>query len=115
MEIVTDKGHFWITFNNGYTLSVFNGYGSYSDNHYNNKYILDPKNAIEIGKYINQKVESTNCEIAIINSNGALITNDILQCDDSVKGYVDINELVEIINIVSNLKGENNDNSVDNI
>ena len=105
MKIVTDKGHCWITFDNGYTLSIFNGYGSYSDNHYNNNYILYPSNDKETIKYVNQKVESSNCEIAIINSNGDLITNDILQCDDSVKGYVDINELVKIINIVSNLKG----------
>ena len=41
MNIRTDKGHFWITFENGYTLSVFNGYGSYSDNHYNRKYIKE--------------------------------------------------------------------------
>lgn len=109
MNIVTDKGHFWITFDNGYTLSVFNGYGSYSDNHYNNNYILYPSNDKETIKYVNQKVESSNCEIAIINSNGDLITNDILQCNDSVKGYVDINELVEIINIVSNLKGSDNE------
>lgn len=106
MKLVTDKGHFWVTFDNGYTLSVFNGYGSYSDNHYNNNYILYPSNDKEAIKYVNQKVESSNCEIAIINSNGDLITNDILHCDDSVKGYVDINELVKIINIVSNLKGD---------
>ncbi len=30
----TDKGHFWLTFKNGYTISVFNGFGSYSENHY---------------------------------------------------------------------------------
>lgn len=109
MELVTDKGHFWITFDNGYTLSVFNGYGSYSDNHYNNNYILYPTNDKETIKYVNQKVESSNCEIAIINSNGDLITNDILEWDDTVKGYVDINELVEIINIVNNLKGDDKD------
>ena len=104
--IITDKGHFWLTFDNGYTISVFNGYGSYSDNHYNNEYILYPTNDKETRKYINQRVESTNCEIAILNSNGALISDDILHCDDIVKGYVNVSELLEIINIVSKLDGD---------
>ena len=107
-KIITDKGHCWITFDNGYTLSIFNGFGSYSDNHYNNKYILYPTNEEEKIKYCNQRIESNNCEIAIISPNGNFITDDILQCGDSVKGYVDINELIEIINKVNNLesKGE---------
>lgn len=106
MNIRTDKGHFWITFENGYTLSVFNGYGSYSDNHYNRKYIGYPANDKEAIEYVNQQIESSNCEIAIISPQGNMITNDILQCGDSVKGYVDINELVEVINIVNNLEKE---------
>lgn len=108
MKLKTDKGHFWITFDNGYTLSVFNGYGSYSDNHFNNNYISypNPTRDEEIIKYINQDVESSNCEIAIISPNGSLITDDILQCGDSVKGYIDMSELVEIINIVNNLESQ---------
>lgn len=104
--ITIDKGHFWLKFDNGYTLSVFNGYGSYSDNHYNKKYILYPTNEEETVKYVNQRIKSSDCEIAIINPKGDLITHDILQCDDSVKGYIGVNELTEIINIVKNLKGE---------
>ena len=107
--IITDKGHFWITFDNGYTISVFNGFGSYSDNHYNTKYISYPKNEKEQIEYINQRIESKNCEIAIISPEGFLITNDILQSDDTVKGYVSVNELLEIINIVSKLKGDKNE------
>ena len=106
MKLRTDKGHFWITFDNGYTLSVFNGYGSYSDNHFNRNYILYPTNEEEKIKYQNQLVESNNCEIAIISPNGDLITNDILQCGDSVKGYVDMAELVQIINVVNNLESQ---------
>ena len=34
MKIRTEMGHFWITFENGYTLSVFNGYGSHTENHF---------------------------------------------------------------------------------
>lgn len=88
-----DKGHFWLTFDNGYTISIFNGYGSYSENHYNKKVLQTPEFA---------PVESKNCEIAIIY-NGALVTNNHLECNDCVKGYVDINELVELINYVRNL------------
>lgn len=101
--IQTDKGHFWITFDNGYTISVFNGYGSYSDNHFNNEYIMYPINDEEKIKYVNQRVKSKDCEIAIISPNNELITDDILKCDDSVKGYVSVSELTEIINIVKNL------------
>lgn len=106
--ITTDKGHFWLTFDNGYTLSVFNGYGSYSDNHYNSEYHY-PTNEEETMKYVNQRIESTNCEIAIINPEGELCTNDYLLCGDSVKGYVGINELIDIINLVKYIKDDDND------
>ena len=107
--IRTDKGHFWLTFNNGYTLSVFNGFGSYSENHFNDKYILFPTNDKEVSKYIFQQDESHDCEIAIISPEGNMITEEVLKCGDSVKGFVDINELVEIINIVNKLGGAKND------
>ena len=107
--IRTDKGHFWLTFENGYTLSVFNGFGSYSENHHNCKYILYPTTDIEVSQYINQKDTSHDCEIAIIDPKGNMITDKILDWDDTVKGYVDINELVSIINIVSKLGGAKND------
>lgn len=35
--ISTSYGHCWITFENGYTISIFNGFGSYSENHFNHK------------------------------------------------------------------------------
>lgn len=102
MKIKTDKGHFWITFSNGYTLSVFNGYGSYSDNHHNGKYMY-PMSEEELIRYNNIKIESNECEIAIISPDGNLVTENYLDTNDSVKGYVDINELIEIINLVNNI------------
>lgn len=105
--IQTDKGHFWITFDNGYTLSIFNGYGSYSDNHFNNDYApIYPINKEDIKKYISQRPKSSNCEIAIINPKGKFVTDEILDCDDDVKGYVNVNELIEIINKVKILNGD---------
>lgn len=91
--IETDKGHVWFTFDNGYTISIFNGYGSYSENHFNKKVLQTPEFAA---------IESKNCEVAIIYE-GEIVTNNLLKCNDSVKGYVDINELVELINYVRNL------------
>lgn len=98
----TEMGHFWIKFKNGYTLSIFNGFGSYTENHYNHqkqKEIMD-KHLIYDGW------DSDTVEIAIISPNGDLCTNDYLQCDDTVKGYVSVDELVDIINLVKNIKGE---------
>lgn len=33
--IITKAGHCWITFKNDYTLSIFNGSGSHTENHMN--------------------------------------------------------------------------------
>ena len=99
MKVRTEMGHFWITFDNGYTLSVFNGYGSHTENHF----------AIEKWQNIvkNQQVfegwDSDLVEIAILNKEGSLITRDIIESDDSVK-TIDVNELVKIINIVNDIK-----------
>jgi hypothetical protein len=46
------QGHFWITFDNGYTISVFNGAGSYSSNQKDN---LDGSHSST----------STTCEVAV--------------------------------------------------
>ena len=90
----TDKGHFWLTFKNGYTISVFNGFGSYSENHYRK----EPEFA---------SVDSNDCEIAILY-NEIFATNRFVECNDSVKGYVSVDELAEIICKVKNYKDDKN-------
>ena len=90
--IKTDKGHFWLTFENGYMISVFNGFGSYSENHF--KTNLKKHN-----------ISSKDCEIAIIY-NGIFTTDKFLKCNDDVKGYVSADELADIIYEVKNFKGE---------
>ena len=98
--IRTEGGHFWITFDNGYTISVFNGFGSYTENHFNAekmRKIMDSKNP-----YLNSW-ESKTVEIAIIKEDLGFVTQNIIDSDDSVKA-VDVNELVEIINKVSKLR-----------
>ncbi len=102
MKIRTEGGHFWITFENGYTLSVFNGYGSHTENNF----AFDKWHRVyENGNPFENYWESKLVEIVIINKEGDLITQDIIESDDSVK-TIDINELVEVINIVNNLEKE---------
>lgn len=101
MKLRTEGGHFWITFENGYTLSVFNGYGSHTENHFafekwRKIYMNDKPNPYE------NFWESKLVEIAILNEEGNLITQDIIESDDSVK-TINIQELVDVINIVNNL------------
>ena len=100
MNLKTEGGHFWITFENGYTLSVFNGYGSHTENNFafdKWKKIYEDKDVYE------NRWDSELVEIAIIGKSGGLITQDIIESDDSVK-TVNIDELVKIINIVNNLE-----------
>ena len=92
--ITTSRGHFWIHFDNGYTVSVFNDFGSYSENHFNyklGKSFMDNKN---------QEIKSTDCEVGIIYQ-GTLCNP--FGWPDSVKGYVKPKELIEIIEKVSKL------------
>lgn len=100
MNLKTEGGHFWITFENGYTLSVFNGFGSHTENNFafdKWKKIYEDKDIYE------NSWDSELVEIAIIGKSGGLVTQNIIESDDSVK-TVDINELVKIINIVNNLE-----------
>ena len=101
MKLRTEGGHFWITFENGYTLSVFNGFGSHTENNFaidkwRKIYMSDKPNPYE------NYWESKLVEIAILNEQGDLITQDIIESDDSVK-TINIQELVDVINIVNNL------------
>lgn len=104
MNLRTEGGHFWITFENGYTLSVFNGYGSHTENNFA---FEKGHRVYESGNIYENFWESKSVEIAILNKTGNLVTQDIIKSDDSSK-TVDINELIEVINIVNNLENEVN-------
>lgn len=97
--IKTSAGHFWLTFDNGYTISLFNGFGSYTENHFN------IKKQNEIMKHNEpDEWESEQIEIAIIKEDLGFVTQDIIkEADDSVM-TIDTNKFVEIINIVSKLE-----------
>lgn len=92
-------GHCWLTFDNGYTLSIFNGYGSYSENNFNRE-LMDE---MYIKKNIFITAKSKNCEVAILYD-GMFVTSDYLNCNDSVKDNVSFDELLKIIDLVRNLK-----------
>lgn len=96
--IRTDKGHFWLTFSNGYTISVFNGFGSYSENHFKQE-------IRNIPEYMS--VDSKDCEIAI-SYEDIFCTDNFIECDDSVKGFISSDELADIIYKVKN-KGDSNE------
>lgn len=90
--ISTELGHCWIQFENGYMISIFNGFGSYSENHFNRK---------EFDKLHNPKpfdrCESESCEIAIMRNDIFCTSNFIPDCDSSVMGYVKPDELPDIM------------------
>lgn len=96
MKLITEAGHFWLKFDNGYTLSCYNGYGSYTENNTNiRKLYLGKTDPYEV------RWESELVEIAILKDD-ELVTQSIIESDDSVK-TIEVSELVDIINIVNNL------------
>jgi hypothetical protein len=96
--IATELGHCWIQFENGYIISIFNGYGSYSENHFNRK---------EWDKLRNPKAfdrcESKTCEIAIIR-NDIFCTSQFIESEGSTIGYIKPDELPDIMKKVKEAK-----------
>lgn len=97
--ITTELGHFWITFENGYTLSIYNTFGSHSENHFNKE---------EFDKLTNPKIydrcESKNCELAVLRDGRFCTRQFIENCEDSVIGYVKPDEVAEIMIKVKEVK-----------
>ena len=100
MNIRIASGHFWLDFENGYILSVFNGYGSHTENNF----AVDKWLNIINNKNIFSDWDSKEVEIGIISSqSGNLVTQDLIESNDSVK-TVDLKELIEIINLLNNME-----------
>ena len=97
--IQTDKGHCRLTFENGYKISVANGCGSYSENHFRQELFHIPEFA---------SVDSKDCEIAVLYDD-IFCTNKFIETDDSVKGWVTADELADVIYKVKNFKGDSNE------
>ena len=100
---IMGKG-FHLKFDNGLILSVQIGWGNYCEN----RDRIYFKCIYELYQSSMEKpIESKDCEIAIFNDEGEWLTNKVLETgtnDDYVKGYVGINELVDIINKCNNFK-----------
>ena len=90
--ITTELGHCWIQFENGYTISIFNGFGSYSENHFNRKEwekMTNPKSF--------DRCESKTCEVAIMRNDIFCTGYFIEECDGSSMGYVKPDELIDLM------------------
>lgn len=89
----TSSGHCRFTFNNGYTVSLFNGFGSYTDNKFDMK-------LMDFGKIDN--VESTYCEVAVLKKD-KFVTKELIKGADDVIGYLNVDEVMSILDMVSKL------------
>ena len=89
MIITFNYGHKRIKYKNGLFLSIFNGFGSYSENHFKHN-------------MMNKKViMSKDCEIAVLKDN-EFFTRDVLGVDSDVLGHIDASLLREIKKKVKN-------------
>jgi len=102
MFTITNGSGFHIKFDNGYTVSVQFGLGSYGD-HYS---LAGIKNFTQDNIHAGEK-GSELAEMAILDPQGELLPlKDILNLDyeSTVIGYTTPNTLVTLINYVTNLK-----------
>lgn len=86
-----DPPSFRMTFENGYTISIIWGMGTYSHNRSNEKFKV-PWMQTDI---------MTAVEVAIIHPSGEMLKFD--STDDTIKGFVGPNELADIIQWTKNL------------
>lgn len=94
--ITTSFGHCWLEFKNGYEVSIYNGFGSYSENNFNKEIY----NMMMKPKY-EDRCPSKNCEVAIIYD-GKFCTSKFIETDDDVIGYIKPDELADLIIKVKN-------------
>ena len=90
--ISTSFGHCWITFENGYTISIFNGFGSYSENHFNHK-LFEKMQDLDF----QDQCDSKDCEVAIIHDKLGFCTKTFIDSADSVIGFITPDELPELM------------------
>lgn len=79
---------FWMTFDNGFKISAQWGIGMYCKNR---------------GQNNDTRHRSPDAEVAVFNPKGEQLYID---GPDTVAGWVNPNQLVDLVNIVSSLKGD---------
>lgn len=94
--IETRFGGFKITFENGYTISVINGFGSYSENHFKEEIFETMQNL-----KFDDTCKSKDCEVAIIYED-KFCTDKFIETADSVKGWITSDELADLIIKIKN-------------
>lgn len=102
-KILTDFGHCQLMFDNGYIVSIFNGYGSYTEDGDNRRRLYP----LGMAWFMNGSV-SKDCEVAVISPSGRFVTADYIEIDDEqdnpeVKGFVTSDELADLIHKIKNL------------
>ena len=94
MKIRTGMGKVQIKYDNGYILSIANGFGSYTEN----------GDAVEKEWHIIKRRDITaswtseDVEIAVISSDGILITNKVIKEVEDTVAKVSVKRLIEIMN-----------------
>ena len=91
-SITSGKG-FYMTFDNGFTVSVQFGVYNYCEN-----FTLDKT-------FDNNSTESKDAEVACLNKKGRLISLEDFdkEIGDTVIGYLNTNEVLKFMNWVANL------------
>ncbi len=89
----TKYGHFFITFSNGYTVSMFNAFGSHTENH----------NVIEKSEWENRHdaCKSATVELAVLYDNEYVTNMFTKTSDGEICGYVRPEEVAELLQKVS--------------
>lgn len=92
-EIINGTG-FRLTFPNGLTLSTQFGAESHGDNH------ADPT----VFPYGSSFPKSSTCEVAILNNDNDLITNEIINNNEMIEEKVSFDQWLSIFETVKNYK-----------
>ena len=90
--ISTSFGHCWIEFENGYSISIFNGFGSYSENHFNHE-LFEKMQDLDF----QDRCDSKDCEIAIVHKKLGFVTKSFIDSNDSVIGFIKPDELPDLM------------------
>ena len=100
MEIRTRMGLVQIKYDNGILLSIANGFGSYTQNHFD----VDKQTKIIENRDIFASWTSEDVEIAIINSKGEYITKEIVEGAKDLVTTVTVKQLINIMQYLLNME-----------
>ena len=94
MEIRTRMGLVQIKYDNGILLSIANGFGSYTQNHFD----VDKQTKIIENRDITASWTSEKVEIAVISPANEFVTKDFIEGATDIVTTVSVKRLIEIMN-----------------